>query len=249
MICYQCGQRIPDEEPHYNGYEKTVCKPCFSDATRCFVCRFPGKQMQTVEGLGPECEFCRREQADILREGMDLTAQLAPLQAFLQRFEVQAPPMPQFVWADRLELRTLQTDADLPPEDFIDDFLRYCYPVWYLDGQFHLLKRIARPTFIVHATVQLAVAHYARRFKLPNLAGNSPFHTLARGWCHWLGYTVAGLLQFEQLQRELRRWPELGAQGEFQRWEAMARHRKPPQMVAFFKANLGALAKKHLQSP
>lgn len=246
MICYLCGDSIPAEDPFYNDYGKTVCKPCFSEAQRCFVCRFPGKAMQAVEGLGAECEFCRQPDAAIVREGGDVLASLEPLLAYLAKYGIQWPAAPQFRWSEMRALRDLQTQADLPREEFVDDFLRYCYPVFYHEGSLHCLKRMARSTFVVHATIQVAAGYYAGLLRLPNLLGNTPFHTFSRGWCHWLGFSAASLLGYETEQRQLRRWPELGAQGEFERWEAMAKFKKPAQMLSFYKANLKSLAKRHL---
>ncbi len=250
MHCYLCGTSIPDGDPFYNDHGQQVCKPCFLAAPRCYVCRFPGRAMQLVEGLGGECEFCR---GNLVAEGMELGPMLQPLRGFLAHFEVAAPTgaagEPVFRWTDRLQLRHMQTSEDLPPDAFMDDFLRYCYPVYYKRGEFFLLKRMTKPTFVVHALIQLAAAHLAREFGLESLAGRSPFHTYVRGWCHWVGYEAAGLLKYELEQRQLKKWPELGAQGEFSRWEALARTTPAPKVNASFRANLGALAKRHLAPP
>ena len=243
MICYQCRNVIPEDEPFYNDYEQYVCKPCFLEAERCFICRFPGNKMQEVEGLGLECEFC---QGKLVQEDTDLEPLVEPLRSFLLPFGFKVPERPRWVWTDRLELRNLQTDADLPPDKFIDDFLQYCYPVYHHEHQFHLLRRMTRPTFVVYSTVQLASGDLAGRYALPDLAGKTPFHTFARGWCHWLGYEAARLLGYDLERRQLRKWPELGAQGEFDRWERMSRVNKPAKMVTYFKGNLNHLVKTHL---
>ncbi len=243
MICYRCGSTFADDQPFYNGHDVVVCKPCFLEAQRCFICRFPGRELHPVAGLGLECEFCRGK---ILAEGDPLQESLPPIAAFLAAFGCKADPAPQFEWSDRAALRALQTQADLPPEQFMDDFLRYAYPVYYADARFHLLRRMTRPTFVAYMAIQMAVAHVATTFRVPNLAGKSPFHTAAQGWCHWIGYEAAAALKFDQERRQLRRWPELGLQGEFDRWEAMARVNKPAKVVAHFWATIGPLARKHL---
>ena len=241
MICYLCGSVIPEDQPFYNGHEQQVCKPCFKETPRCFVCRFPGKQMEEVEGLGGECEFCRGK---LVAEGDGLGPILQPLAPFLAGFGLTAPPEPRYEWVSLRALREMQTEADLPPIEFVDDFLRYCYPVYYKDGAFHCLKRMTKATFIVYALIQLAAADIAQRYGQPHLRGNSPFHTFARGFCHWVGYEAAGRLNYDLERRQLRKWPELGAMGEFERWESMARFNKTPKIVAFFRANLSEMGRR-----
>lgn len=243
MICYRCGAAFADDQPFFSGHGQVVCKPCFLEARRCFVCRFPAREPREVPGLGPECEFCR---GNLVAEGNALEESLPPIAAFAAAFGCKAPAAPRFAWTDRVALREMQTRADVPPELFMDDFLRFAYPVYYSNGTFYLLRRMTRPTFVVYMAVQLAAAHVALTFRLPNLAGKSPFHTAAQGWCHWIGYEAAGALKFDLERRQLRKWPELGLQGEFERWEVMARHRRPAQVAAHFWATIGALAKKHL---
>ncbi|HEX7926713.1 MAG TPA: hypothetical protein VF678_03915 [bacterium] len=243
MMCYRCGNEFADDQPFFNAYDVVVCKPCFLEGPRCFVCRFPGKDMEAIAGLGPECEFCRGK---ILAEGENLAESLPPIMAYIGAYGCKAPSAPQFMWTDRQALRDMQTQADLPQDVFMDDFLRFAYPVYYKDGKFHLLRRMTRPTFVVYMVVQMAVAHVAGQFRLSNLAGKSPFHTAAQGWCHWIGYEAAGALKYDLERRQLRKWPELGAQGEFDRWEAMARVQRPPKVAQHFWATIGALAKKHL---
>ncbi len=246
MICYQCRDTIPDDEPFYNDYDKYVCKPCFGEARRCFVCRFPGNELREIEGLGLECEFCR---GNIIAEGGDLDTLVEPLRSFLLPYRLQVPDHPRWKWEDRLRLREMQTDADLPPEEFIDDFLRYSYPVYHHEGAYHLLRRMTRPTFVVYSVVQLAAGHLSASYALPGLAGRTPFHTFTRGWCHWLGYEAARLLGYDLERRQLRKWPELGAQGEFERWERMSRVNRPSKMLDYFNSHLSVLVKKHLSPP
>ncbi|MCZ6557646.1 MAG: hypothetical protein O7A69_07690 [SAR324 cluster bacterium] len=243
MICYLCRSAIPEDQPFYNDYGHQVCKPCFEEAPRCFVCRFPGKQNEQVEGLGLECEFCR---GNLIAEGAQVLPMIEPLFPFLSGYGLSAPQAPSFEWINRQELRDMQSDADLAQEEFIDDFLRYCYPVYYKGGVHYCLRRMSKPTFIVYAIVQLGVADIAARFGQENLAGKSPFHTFARGFCHWVGYEAAKRLDYDLESRQMRKWPELGAQGEFERWESMARFSKTPKIVGFFNANLQAMARKHL---
>lgn len=246
MICYQCHDKIEDDQPFYNDYEKYVCKPCFGEAKRCFICRFPGNDLQEISGLGLECEFCR---GNIVDESSDLDELTQPLKAFLLPFGVRPPEPLHWIFTDRLELRALQGDADLPPEEFIDDFLRYSYPVFHHEGRQYLLKRMTKPAFVVYTVIQLASGDLAGRFAQSNLVGHTPFHTFTRGWCHWLGYEAARLLGYDLEWRQLRKWPELGAQGEFERWERMSRVNHPAKMLTHLKATLPSLVKKHLAPP
>ncbi|MCH8842014.1 MAG: hypothetical protein IID61_03460 [SAR324 cluster bacterium] len=245
MICYLCRSTIEDGQYYFDGHEVQVCKPCFMESRRCFICRFPGQKLVDVQGLGLECEFCRE---NLVGEESDLENIIHPFFSYLGQFGHTTMPHPRFIWCDLAELRELQSGVERPPEEFIDDFLRYCYPVYHRAGGYHLLRRMTKETFVVYTIVQFASADIAERFELNELAGNSPFHTLARGWCHWVGYEASKRLGYDLERRQLRKWPELGAQGEFERWEKMAHFKKPPEMVEFLNANLNALARKHLDS-
>ena len=243
MNCYLCHESIPEDHSFYRDHEQYVCKTCFKDAPRCFICRFPGKQLETVEGLGLECEFCRGK---MVSEGDNLEELIDPVMPFITSFGLAPPEALRFSWLSLKELRAIQTNADLPPESFIDDFLRYCYPVFYQEGTFHCLKRMTKPTFVVYTIVQLAVADIARSNGLPHLRGQSPFHTFARGYCHFIGFEAARRLEYDLEWRQLRKWPELGAQGEFERWRNMTRFNSGQKMIAYFQANLGKLARSYL---
>ena len=245
MNCYLCKSFIPEDQPFYNDYDLHVCKPCFVEARRCFVCRFPGRALQEVEGLGLECEFCR---GNILADGDDPGELVRPIAPFLEKFGLRPAEEPEFERIGRRELRELQSDADVPPEEFMDDFLRYCYPVYYKGRRFFLLPRMTKPTFLVHALIQLAASDIAMRFDLEHLAGTNAFQAFTRGWCHWIGYEAARLLKYDLERRQLRKWPELGAQGNFDHWKAMARFNEPAKMIAYFNANVASLARKHLGS-
>lgn len=244
MICYLCNTPIPDEEPFYNDYEKFVCKPCFAEAPRCFICRFPGKTMEDIAGLGKECEFCR---GNLIAEGMDLEVVFAPLRSFIKPFGFRGDAEFEVAWTDRLALRELQTAADLPREEFIDDFLIYSYPIYYHGGSMHLLRRMTKPTLIAYGIVQLAAAELAVEYAQPDLAGDSEFHRFTRGWCHWIGYEAAQRLGYDLEHRQLRKWPELKMQGDFERWKSMTRFNTAAKMVTLFKSTAPVLARKHLE--
>ena len=243
MICYLCGSPIPEDQPFYNDYEKYVCKPCFQEVPRCWVCRFPGKDLHQIEGLGAECEFCR---GTLISDQDDPAEIVMPAAPFIANFGLEVPTDVQYKFIDRTTLRELQTKADVPPADFIDDYLQYAYPVYFQDGAHHCLLRMTRPTLIAYGIVQLAAASICNRVDLPSLTGQTPFHLFARGYCHYIGFEAAQRLNFDLEYRQLRKWPEMGLQGDFERWQSMGKFRKPAYLAEYFKAHCAALAKKHL---
>jgi hypothetical protein len=245
MLCYLCRSPIGPGQYHYNDHGVQVCKPCFLEAKRCFICRFPGKQMADIPGLGPECEFCRGQ---LVQEGSDLEQIITPFFRYVAQFGHKTAPHPTFVWTPRTELRAMQ-EAPKREEPFIDDFLHYSYPVYYRAGLFHLLPRLTKPSFVVYTIIQLVAADLATRHGLPDLSGHTPFHLLARGWAHWIGLEAATRLDYDLERRQLRKWPELGAKGDFERFEKMAHFKKPAELAAYLNANLLVLARKHLGEP
>ena len=120
MICYLCGAAIEDGAYFYSDHGMHVCKPCFAESPRCFVCRFPGKKLEEVAGLGSECECCRES---LVREGDNLAEIVQPMFTYLAQFGHQAIPDPQFVWSNWNSLREMQSQVNQPPPEFIDDFL------------------------------------------------------------------------------------------------------------------------------
>ena len=197
--------------------------------------------MQEVEGLGAECEFCR---GHLIGEGADLELIISPFTAYLAQFGHRPAEHPNFQWTGRVALREMQIDAVVAPDVFIDDYPHYAYPVYHQGGVFHLLPRMTKATFVVYTIVQLAGADLATRFGREHLRGQTPFHAMARGWAHWLGYEAAGRLGYDLEQRQMRKWPELGGQGDFERFEKMSHFRQPKEMIKFLLANLAPLSRK-----
>ena len=242
MICYLCGTGIPEDHPFYNDYDRFVCKPCFLDARRCWVCRFPGKAMEDVEGLGPECEFCRER---LIREGDDLAEILVPAAPFLQTYGLEPPARNHYQFVDRTTLRQMQTKADVADEEFIDDFLLNAYPVFYRDGRHHCLRRMTRSTVIAYGIVQLAAAAVCGKTGLKGLEGDTPLHHFARGYCHFIGFDAAARLKYDLEWRQMRKWPANRLQGDFHQWQAMARFRSPSYMAEYFRSHISVLMRKH----
>ena len=243
MICYLCKSGIPEDQPFYNDYEQYVCKPCFLESPRCWICRFPGKALQEVEGLGMECEFCR---GNLISPEHNPAEIIRPATTFLANFGLEVPVEAQYHFTHRDALKDMQIKADLPPDDFIDDFLRTSYPVFFAHGKHHCLRRMTRETLITYGIVQMAAASICDRAQLASLAGDTPFHSFCRGFSHYIGYEASQRLGFDLETRQLRKWPEMGLQGDFERWQAMGRFRKPAYMGSYFKAHFASLARKHL---
>ena len=72
------------------------------------------------------------------------------------------------------------------------------------------------------------------------MGGRGPAATVAEA-ARLLGYDLEG--------RQLRKWPELGAKGDFERWERMPRVKKPARMLEYSRAHLSVLFKKPLSPP
>lgn len=242
MSCYLCSKNIPAWMSYYADYDKTVCQECFAEAKRCFLCRFP-HSVESVKGLGHICEFCHD---DVIGPEMDLVPFLQPIQAFLKKLRHNPPTDIKFQWVDWHLILGMQMKE--PPQfkiNFLDEFLHYSYPVIYLKGQFYLIKRMRRQLFLCHMAGQLAAADLCDQYGLQHLQGETPFHALARGWSHWVAYTIAGVLKYQTEQKQLSRWPE-AREEEFQKFKAMSEFRKAKEIVVYGHRMLADYAKKYL---
>ncbi|MBF0279779.1 MAG: hypothetical protein HQM13_18420 [SAR324 cluster bacterium] len=242
MTCYLCHKNIPSWMSFYSDYEKNVCQECFSEADRCFLCRFP-QSSEHVPNLGHVCEFC---QNTILREGDDLGPILDPLKSFLKQYHHQASDEFRFQWTDWNLILGMQIE-NLPKVKikFFDEFLHFAYPVYFLKGTFYLTRCIPRQHFMAHFAGQLAAADICRVYKQAHLLSNSPFAQLARGWCHWVAYSTARILKYKPIQKQLSRWPEQ-FQDDFQKFQAMDEYKKPKEIIAFAQGTLREYAMKYL---
>ncbi len=242
MTCYLCQKDIPSWMSYYSDYEKNVCQECFAEANRCFLCRFP-QSSEYVANLGHVCEFC---QETILQKGDDLEPFLQPLKSFLQQYKHEMPEDLLFQWTDWNLIMGMQTDkAPNLKIKFFDEFLHFGYPIYYLKGKFYLTQRISRQHFMPHLAGQLAAADLCRVYKQPHLLTQSPFAQLARGWCHWVAFSTARVMNYKTVQKQLSRWPEQ-RQDDFQKFQAMDDYKKPKEIVAFAQGTLRDYAMKYL---
>lgn len=242
MECYLCKKNIPSWMSHYADYDKTVCQECFAEADRCFLCRFP-HSVEKVPSLGHLCEFC---QESVISSQSDTTALLTPLYRFLEQHGHPIKKEPVIQWMDWNLILGMQTQ-DAPPQKikFLDEFLRYGYPVFYLKGKIYLIHRISQQHFLPHMAGQMAAAQICEQYQRPHLQGNTPFDQLARGWCHWIAFSTAKVLKYPKIQKELKRWPEQHEE-HAQKFYAMAEFRKPKELVAYARTSLKDYASRYL---
>ncbi len=242
MSCYLCNKNIPSWMSYYADYEKTVCQECFAEADRCFLCRFP-HSVEYLPQLGHICEFCQK---DVVKDGMDLDPLLEPLKVFLKQYRHDPPDSVPMQWTNWNLILGMQVQE--PPKvkiKFLDEFLHFGYPVYYLKKKFYIIQGISRQHFMPHMAGQLAAADLCQTYQQPHLLGNSPFAQLARGWCHWVAYSTARVLQYKHVQKQLGRWPEQ-FQEEFQKFQAMSEYRKPKEIIAITQGTLKEYALKYL---
>lgn len=244
MRCYLCQCVIPEEAPHFSGHGKTVCKKCFKDAHRCFLCRFPQYE-EHIRGLGYICEFCYPE---TLHKDSDLASFLEPLEVFLSRLRHKITETPQIQWVDRNILLGMQLQGRKPDYgiEFLDEYLHYCYPVYYLKKRFYIMPRIPHQLFMAHMAGQLAAADLCNKYDLPHLLDHNGFARFARGWVHWVSYSTATILKYTDIQKQLSRWPETIFPDEFSKFLNMSEFRKPEEITIFAHRTLKQYAQKYL---
>ncbi len=243
--CHACHQPIPEDSPYYFGHGRKVCKPCTKDSPQCFLCRFP-ERVEQVPGLGPLCGFCEPK---ALNKDSDLESALDPLKKYLSQFGHEPTVHPQLVWLDWNVLLGMQIRETSTPFAirFIDEYLHYAYPLYHLKRRIYVIPRIHSPLFMVHMASQLAAANICERFQVSHLlAENTPFHRLARGWCHWIGLRTAEVLKYEAETKQLKRWPENHLPGDFSKFLGMSEFRKPLELRTYAHTQMESLALKCL---
>ena len=93
---------------------------------------------------------------------------------------------------------------------------------------------------------QLVAADLCQTVGLPHLLGNQPYQQLARGWCHWIAYSVARILKYKRVVKVLSRYPGTNLSGAFSKFLAMSEFRKNKEIMTFARENLKKFAKKYL---
>ncbi|MCP4752694.1 MAG: hypothetical protein GY866_17545 [Proteobacteria bacterium] len=244
MTCFVCQAKIWSGASHYADHGKVVCQNCFKDAkVRCFTCRFPHID-GTIVGLGGICRFCRKGN---IGRAADLNPLLKPLNGLLKNHKHRVVSPVDIQWLDwRVILGMQMDDMRVLNVKFFDELIRHCYPVFYLKEKFYVIPSIPQQWFLTYMSGQLAAADLCQKYDLPHLLGNSPFHLLARGWCHWISYNTARLLKFKKAVKFLDRFPESELSGDSSKFVAMTEFRKPKEIIDFGQQNLKKFAKKYL---
>ena len=131
---------------------------------------------------------------------------------------------------------------------FFNELVRYSYPVYYLKEKFYIVPSVPQQWFIPFMAGQLVAADLCKKYKLPHLQGESPFHQLARGWSHWVAYTTARILKNTLVAKSLSRFPQsTDIIGLFPKFLAMSEHRNAAEVIGFAQKNLKAYGKKYLR--
>ncbi|MBF0351198.1 MAG: hypothetical protein HQM11_09195 [SAR324 cluster bacterium] len=245
MECYLCHKQIPTWASFYHDYDRYVCQDCFRDAKRCFVCRFP-QGIEKIQGLGHLCGFC---QPTVIRKDVDVVKSIEPLRQFLSGFRHTIPQALSLQWIDWNILVGMQLQG-VPPEfkiAFLDEFLHYCYPIYYFRSNMYLIPCLPREQFMVHMAGQLAAADICKTFGQTHLVGDNPFFNLARGWCHWVSYMTAKRLKYTSIQKQLERYPMEPVSGDFSKFLAMLEFRTPKAIVEFTHKTLNEYSQRYLK--
>lgn len=242
MRCYLCEKTIPAWMSHYADYGKTVCQECFAEADRCFLCRFP-QSVVRLPNFGHVCGFC---QEDLVDEKSDLAPLVAPLKTFLAQYKHPIEELPKFQWMDWNLVMGMQREEPPPVKiKFFDEFLHFAYPIFFMKGKLYCIRSIPRAHFMAHLAGQLAAFDLCQTYRQPHLLGNNPFVQRARGWCHWVAHSTAGVLKYKKVAKQLSRWPEQ-FEGDFQKYQAMAEFRKPKEIIALTHGTLKEYSRKYL---
>jgi hypothetical protein len=242
--CYICGGKIFVGASHYSDHGEKVCQPCFAAAKdRCFSCRFPQIEGKIV-GFGGICRFCLK---DNVNKTTDLNPILQSLRPFLKNHRQQLVAPLDIHWLDwRVVLGMQQFEPKLPDVKFFDELIRHGYPIFYLKDRLYIIPSLSRRYFVSFLTGQLTAADLCRQYGLKHLLDNTPFHRLARGWCHWIALSTARVLKYNDVVKTLSRFPETGLTGDFSKFLAMAEFRKPKEIIDFSHLNLKKFARKYL---
>ncbi len=241
--CALCDREIQAEERHYEGQGEKVCARCFNSAPeRCFTCRFPQISRQ-VTGVGGVCRHCVSSAVSPLS---DLNQLLAPIHPFVQGFGHNPKGLVKGVFLPPLLVLGMQ-DPNPPPAkiQFLDEFVQFALPVYYLQGVFYLLPILSREWFIPAMAGQLASRDLCRKYNLKGLTQQRPFERFARSWSLFLSQQAAKKLGFAPVEKRLLRHGEhLQA---FTKLYAMSEHRPLKEVIRYGQAELSRLASKGLR--
>lgn len=243
MVCYLCQKKIWPGVSYYEDHGQKVCQNCFKDAKiRCFTCRFPRIQ-ETVFGLGGICQFCQKGN---LSKKTDLNPLLQPLIPFIKRYNHKLISPLNIQWFDWKLILGMQVGERQYEIKFFNELIRYCYPVYFLKERMYVIPSIPQQWFMPYMAGQLVAADLCKKYSLSHLQGDSPFHQLARGWCHWVAYMTARVLKYKKIAKFLSRFPESDLVGTFPKFLAMTEYRNPKEVIDFAQKNLKDYGRKYL---
>ena len=245
MACHICKKKIWERSSYYEDHGAYVCQSRFKDARiRCFSCRFP-QIVTTVPGVGGICKFCNR---DNLNAQTDLNPVFQSMIPFLKQYNhklISPLDIQRMDWRVILGMQVGSAEVSVK---FFNELVHYCYPVYYLKDRFYILPSIQQQWFIPYLAGQLVTADLCKKYKLPHLQGESPFHQLARGWSHWVAYTTAKILKNKTVAKSLSRYPQsVDLIGLFPKFLAMSEHRSTAEVISFAQKNLKEYGKKYLR--
>jgi hypothetical protein len=242
--CYLCQKPMAEYDPYFEDYGVRVCKPCFKKAPRCFLCRFPNRK-ERVMGLGNVCEFCAEH---ALTPKSDLVSLAQPLQQFVAGFGHNVPELPPLRWVDWRVLLGMQMDGSRPQFriTFLDEYLHYAYPAFYLKGAIYLLPRMSPSLLMPHLAGQLVAYDICQRYQLPHLLGHKAFQRIARGWSHWVAWRTAKQLKCGEQAKQLSRWPENHLTGEYSKFRTTGDLKGDAELRQFAELGLKKYAQRDL---
>jgi len=240
--CSFCKGEIRAGESHYEGHGEVVCIHCFKQIkTRCFTCRFPQIEKQ-VEGIGGVCKHCLEK---VIGSHTNLEEILAPLYPFLQGLGHDPQGEIKGVFLAPLIILGMQEKAAPPaPIEFLDEYVQFAMPAWYMKDLFYLVPMLTRDWFIASMTGQLAARDLCRRQGLPDLNEPTAYNFFARSWCLFVSHQTAKKLKFSQVEKRINRQGEILP--DFNKLLAMSEHRSLKEVIRFAQAQLSSLAPKSL---
>lgn len=244
LHCYICQKKVWETMSHYADYDKVVCQSCFKDAKiRCYFCRFP-KTNEVIQGVGGVCEFCV---GGLISRESDIDTITKPLLSFVNQHGHAIQKLPGINWISGSALLKYQLDCPpLAKIRFFDEMTRYYYPLIHEDGGLKCLSSIPQKWFMSLFAGQLANMDVCRKYHLEHLRDIGPFQELARGWSHYIAYSTAKTLKYDQVVKVLARFPENDLMGSFPKFLAMSEYRKPAEVITFAKEQIQTFANRYL---
>lgn len=242
-LCYFCSEDIGFSSSHYEGQDEFVCQKCYQlIKRRCFLCGFPVKAAPAAKD--PICSFCESKQLQTAQ----IESAYSTLTAYLQKFSISLPEEKlNFLRMDWKIIAGMQTKEDLTGKiNRINQMVSHVYPVLWMKERFYTIPGINLEWFLPYFTIQLVKKDLCLKYKLADLNGQSPFHLIARGWAHWIGWFTAKNLKYTEPELLLRRFENPDIAGDFTKLQAIAEYREIPDLIRYAQENLNTFSQKYL---